>query len=438
MQFGLCFACFPAPLSSADPNHETIRPPPGKNEWMRSDVAVSPLELREAPKEGDDPADHDEKSNGDVNKEPSNGKPRDNRGQTKRENDPDRKSPPADEKGHAGKWILLAIGAVVLIAGLAVGIPWYLNSRHFESTDDAFVDAHYEKIAPQVSGRVIRVLANDNQLVGAGDLLLEIDPADYRASVEQAQAALIEAQARVGQQQAQELVAAANVAQARADDDNARATRDNAALQLKRYEGLTDDARVQQRLDDLRTTARSAAAQLAAAEQKVSAMLAQVSLAKAQTRAAQATVGSYQAQLDLAKLRLSYCQVRATVAGKVTNRTVQAGDYVATAQQVLLLVPHEVWVTANFKETQLTDMRPGQAVDLSVDAFPDVSFKGKVDSIQKGSGSVFSLLPPENASGNYVKVVQRVPVKITFEDPAAEPYRLLGPGMSVVPKVRVR
>src|SRR5439155_11531348 len=148
---------------------------------------------------------------------------------------------------------------------------------------------------------------------------------------------------------------------------------------------------------------------------------------------AEADIKSAEAQLAQARLQLSSTEIKATVGGRVANRQVQAGNYVQPGQQLMALVPHEVWVTANYKETQLTDMRPGQPVDIKVDAFPDVEFHGKVDSIQAGAGAVFSLLPPQNATGNYVKVVQRVPVKITFDDTNSDAYRQLGPGMSVAP-----
>jgi membrane fusion protein (multidrug efflux system) len=293
-------------------------------------------------------------------------------------------------------------------------------------------------VSPQVAGRVRRVLVNDNQEVRAGDVLVEIDPADYRVQIEQAQAAVAEAEGRVSQAQAQKQVDEANVEQARADLNQAQVNEQNAKTQLGRYEGLSKEAVSPQRLDDLRAAARNAEAQRVAMEKKLAAAQAQVRLASSQIEAAQAGVKAAQGRLDQAQLNLGYATVRAAIAGRVTNRNVQAGDYVTAGQQLMVLVPRDVWVTANYKETQLTNIKPGQAVEIEVDAFPDVEFRGHVDSVQKGSGAWFSLLPPENATGNYVKVVQRVPVKIMFDERDGEAYRRLAPGMSVVPKVRVR
>ncbi len=189
-------------------------------------------------------------------------------------------------------------------------------------------------------------------------------------------------------------------------------------------------------LDLAGTKARSAAAQVDAAQNKELAAEAQSALDKASIQTAAAEVQSSEAAVHQAELNLSYTQVKAPEAGYVTHRTVEAGAYVQTGQALLAIVPHQVWVVANFKETQLTDMRPGQPVEVRVDAYPQIKFTGHVDSIQRGSGASFSLLPPENASGNYVKVVQRVPVKIVL-DKVSDPNIVLGPGMSVVPEVRV-
>jgi membrane fusion protein, multidrug efflux system len=331
----------------------------------------------------------------------------------------------------------LIVGGV-LIVGIAVGVGWWLYARQFETTDDAFVDAHPERVAPQVAGRVRRVLVEDNQQVKAGDMLVEIDPADYEASAEQSRAGVAQARSGLAQAQAQRQVAEATVGQGEADVEQAKVSEENAKTQLSRYEGLSKEAVSPQRLDDLRAAARNAEAQRVAMEKKVVAEQAQVTLAESQIEAEQAGVQAAQARLEAAQLNLGYVGVRATVAGRVTNRSVQAGDYLTSGQQLMVLVPDEVWVTANYKETQLDRMRVGQEVEIKVDAFPDVEFRGKVDSVQKGSGAWFSLLPPENATGNYVKVVQRVPVKIVFEDKDSEAYRRLSPGMSVTPKVRIR
>lgn len=350
--------------------------------------------------------------------------------------DPDQKKP-GNSNGRK-KWVVLGILALVLIIGAIIAIPWWLHARHFETTDDAFIDAHWEKIAPQVAGRVVKVLVDDNQLVRAGDTLVRIDPADYNVQLEQANASLAEGNGKLAQANANRSVAEAGVGQNQAEVDRTQTNRDNAAAELKRYESLSAEAVSKQRLDDLRTALRTAEAQLTAAKKGLVAAQAQVELANSQIQASAASVQASQAQVDNAKLKLSYTEIKAITDGRVTQRGVQDGDYVSVGQQLLLLVPQKVWVTANYKETQLTDMRVGQPVDLEVDAYPDRTFHGKVESIQAGSGPWFSLLPPENATGNYVKVVQRVPVKITFDFTQADEGQQLAPGMSVTPKVKVR
>ena len=330
-----------------------------------------------------------------------------------------------------------SLGAVVLVAAF-VATLWYLHSRHFEKTDDAFIDAHVEMVAPQIAGRVIEVAVDDNTVVEPGRPLLKIDPRDYQAALDQAEGSLAEAKGKLAEANAQRDVASANVEQANADVEQARANLDNANAQLRRYEGLSREAQSPQRLDDLKTTARSAAAQLVAQQKRAVSQAAQITLAESEIVAADATIRSAQARVTQAQLNLSYTTVVATTGGRVTNRNVQVGDYVQPGQQLLILVPKQVWVTANFKETQLNDMRAGQPVSIHVDAFPDVEFGGHVDSMQAGASAVFSLLPPQNATGNYVKVVQRVPVKIVFDDMQDDAYRRLGPGMSVAPSVRVR
>ena len=354
------------------------------------------------------------------------------------QDDDNEPTPQEKRRSRRRKWIIAAMILGLIVIGLPIGIPLYLHAQHFEKTDDAFIDAHIERASPQVSGRVLRVLVEDNQLISANQPLVEIDPADFQVAVQQAEAGLAEANAKVAQAIAQQHVAEANVAQGQADVEQAQANLENANAELKRYETLSAEAISRQRLDDLRTAARNAAAQLKATQEKLAATRAQVTLAQSQLQAGQATVQSATSQLNQAKLNLSYTTVKSAIAGRVTRRQVQAGDYVKSGQPLMIIVPREMWVTANFKETQLTHMRPGQEVTISVDAFPDHDLRGHVQSIQAGAGAWFSLLPPENATGNYVKVVQRVPVKITFDVTDSDEYRKLGPGMSVVPKVRVR
>jgi membrane fusion protein, multidrug efflux system len=308
------------------------------------------------------------------------------------------------------------------------------------ATDDAFIDVHMVQVGPQVAGRVARVLVGDNQEVRTGQPLVEIDPADFKARLDQAVANQQSAAGQLAQTQAQLAVAQANLDEARAEVGVAEAGAINAATNLKRDQELTrlgSIALSRQQLDNDTATSRSNTANLAAAQQKVAAADAQLALSRTQVATAEAGVRSAAAQTEQARLNLSYTEIRASEAGHIAHKSVAAGDYVQVGQSLMALVPDEVWVTANFKETDLDQMRIGQPVDIYVDAYPGKVFHGRVDSFQAGSGAAFSLLPPENATGNYVKVVQRVPVKIVF-DRRYDEHWLLGPGMSVEPYVKIR
>jgi membrane fusion protein, multidrug efflux system len=334
---------------------------------------------------------------------------------------------------------LLLVG-LLLIAIVVIGgsIAWWLEARHWESTDDAFIDVHLVEVAPQVAGRVARVLVDDNQLVEAGQPLVEIDPIDYQAKLDQKQADEAAATGSLAQAKAQRDTAYANSEEAQAEVGVAEANAINASNQLKRDQPLAEQHVVsRQTLDNDIAAARSTAANLVAAQKKLTSSQAQQGVADSQVKVAEANLKSAGAQVETARLNLSYTGIVATEAGHITHKNVASGNYVQAGQNLMALVPVKVWITANFKETQLARMRVGQPVDIEVDAYPDVMFHGRVDSIQRGSGAAFSLLPPENATGNYVKVVQRVPVKIVFDDPP-DPSRPLGPGMSVVPSVKVR
>jgi membrane fusion protein (multidrug efflux system) len=337
---------------------------------------------------------------------------------------------------------LLRIGVILaLVLAAAIGAAeWWREARNWVSTDDAFIDAHMVRISPQVAGRVARVLVADNQQVRAGQLLLEIDPADFRARLAQAVANEKGAQGALAQARAQLAVARANRDELRAEVGVAEANAANAATDLARYQALArinSSALSRQQLDTAAAAARSRAATLTAAQRKVAAAEAQVAYARTQLQTAAAGVQAAAAQVEQARLALSYTRLNAPAAGHIAHLNLARGDYVQIGQALMALVPNQVWVTANFKETDLAHMRVGQPVAITVDAYPGTTFHGHLDSFQAGSGAAFSLLPPENATGNYVKIVQRVPVKITFDDPpGARP--MLGPGMSVVPYVRIR
>ena len=333
------------------------------------------------------------------------------------------------------KWWFIAAGGVLLIA--AVVCYYLIFVAPYESTDDAFIDNHVTIISPRVSGPVVRLLVDDNQLVKTGDLLVEIDPSDYEVSLQQARAALAVAQGELEQAKAQTVVDQAVAAQQQAAVVAAEAESDRAAADMKRYESVETRSVSRSQFDLAQAQQLSTAADVDVARNRAKAATAQVAQSRTQEQSATARVQQAEANVRQAELNLSYTKIVAPMDGRVTRRTVEQGAYLQTGQALLALVPEQVWVVANFKETQLTYMRPGQPVTMSIDAYPQKKFKGKVDSLQAGSGAQFSLIPPENAVGNYVKVVQRVPVKLVFDEPL--PTELdIAPGISVVPTVKVK
>ena len=304
-------------------------------------------------------------------------------------------------------WLLVIICAVVIGGHYAIRIV--VKHILYESTDDAFIEGHIVPISPKVSGIITQVFIDDNQEVGKGDLLVTIDPRDYQAKVNSYQAAL-----QITQAESEEAKSGISAAKAQADRTEA---------DLKRYEELTENSGVsKQDMDNAAAASKSAKAALEVAIHNAAA--------------AQAKIGQAQANLDQAKLELSYTNIYAPLDGRVAQKHAEEGSFVTTGQPLMALISYDVWVVANFKETQLNDMHPGQKVTISVDAFDHEKLKGHIDSIQPGTGSRFSLLPPENATGNYVKVIQRVHVKIIFDEPL-EKLKHLGLGMSVEPDVYV-
>jgi membrane fusion protein (multidrug efflux system) len=335
----------------------------------------------------------------------------------------------------------LVIAGIIAVVGLALigGLLFWLSARNFESTDDAFIDVQIVRIAPQIAGQVTQVRVNDNQRVIAGQPLAEIDSADAQTRVAESQAHIAQAQAQVDNAREQIAVAGSALLQAQSDAEAARAQAENAALDLARYRSLqaTNPAAVaQQQLDQAQAQARTTAAQFASALRAVKGRADQVQAARTQVSSGEQQVKADQAELKAARINYGYTALSAPVAGTIAQKTVQVGDYVQPGTQLMAVVPLNVWVTANFKETQLDNMRPGQPVTVHVDACPSAKVQGHVDSIQRGAGQAFAILPAQNATGNFVKVVQRVPVKILIDDvPRSCP---LGPGMSVEPNVRVR
>jgi len=337
-------------------------------------------------------------------------------------------------------WVLILVVGVIAVGGTF----YYLHARQFESTDDAFVDAHIVRIAPEVAGTLIDVADLDNRHVNAGQLLAVIKPTGPEAQLAEARAGVDQAQAQLQQAEAQVSSAIATRNQSAAEAQAPLAAAVKAAQDLARYQNLAKidrSAVAATQLDQARANANSTRAQADAARRQIASADAQIAVARKAVDAAGAVIAAKHAQVAQANVTLGNLRLVAPVSGQVVNRQVNKGSYVAPGSQLLAIVPDTMWITANFKETQLKNMRIGQPVSIKVDAYPDVEFKGRVDSIQRGAGQAFAILPPQNATGNYVKVVQRVPVRINFlvgngnPDPRNYP---IGPGMSVIPTVKVR
>jgi membrane fusion protein, multidrug efflux system len=359
-------------------------------------------------------------------------------GQVEREDTGDTAAARSPKKpGRLRRVLGITIGGIVLIALIVGGTLYWLNARHFETTDDAFVDAYTTQMASRVAGQATKLMFADNQHVAAGQTLMLIDPRDYQARLDQAKAQQVSAEATLQQAQAQVFVQQANVDQANANVRVSEADLLQAKQDNDRFQAINPRAVTRQQIDAATASFHSTQAKLDSSRQMVGGAQAQVRAAQAQVLAAQASVKQAEANTQAAELQISYCTIVAPVAGIVTHRNVSAGNYVNPGQALFALVQDDRWVTANFKETQLASIRPGQDVDLSIDAIPSMTFHGKVDSFQAGTGTAFSTLPAENATGNYVKIVQRLPVKIVFDDSRLKDFPL-APGMSVTPAVRVR
>ena len=298
-----------------------------------------------------------------------------------------------------GLVLALVVGGIILAVLLGL---WWLNARKYESTDDAFIDARTVQISAQVAAAIVDVPVTDNQMVEAGAELVRLDDRDYVAQRDQAQASVNNYTAQIAEQKAKIDQAEKQVAQAQATLTFAQQQAERYQTLAKQGSGTVEQAQ-QYSSNLLQSQAAFAAAQAnAAATEKEEPVL-------------EAQLKNAQAQLAQAEANLSRTIITAPVAGRVTHLTAAKGAYAAVGQALMMFVPRDIWVTANFKETQLDLMRPGQPVDIEIDAYPDHTFKGHIASIQAGSGTAFSLLPAENATGNYVKIVQRVPVKIVFD-----------------------
>lgn len=346
------------------------------------------------------------------------------------------------ERKRPGKKPLIVLAVVVVIA-IIVALWFWFTTRNIETTDDAFTESDAVTIAPKASGYVTELRVKDNQRVKKGDLLVVIDPRDNAAQRDQAQAQLGLAVAQLHQAQASLALSKvqypAQKDQALAQQAKAEANYLNAQEDYKRQRGVDPRATSQRNIDAANSQLRSARAELESAKAQVevaSQIQLQIRQQETNVEARQQQVEQAQAQLNTANLNLSYTEVRAPYDGFVTKRNVQVGTLVQAGSSLFSLVSPDVWITANFKESQLERMNPGDKVEITVDAWPDMKLEGHVDSIQMGSGSRFSAFPSENATGNYVKIVQRVPVKIVV-DKGLDPNKPLPLGLSVEPKVTV-
>jgi len=310
---------------------------------------------------------------------------------------------------------LILIGLIVA-AVIAVGLLIH-QSIKFQSTDDAYIENTTVQVAPRVSGQVVKVMIEDNQKIKENDFVVQIDPEDYKIRMAQAKARHDKA---IFSQKA----ARANLSAAQSDVSLAK-------KDLDRYTQLFADGAVsKQTLDSAQTRYDAAQANLASANEAV--------MSPNGTKAADAEIKELEALKNQAELDYSRTNVLAPISGTVTNKRVEKGMFVVVGTPMFTIVPDEVWVIANFKENQIRRMRPGQPVEIKVDTYPNKVFEGKVDSIQRSSGAKSSLFPPENAVGSYVKIVQRIPVKIVFTEEIDHDKYTIVPGMSVVPKVRVK
>jgi membrane fusion protein (multidrug efflux system) len=331
--------------------------------------------------------------------------------------------------------VVSAVGAMLVAAAVGSGYLYVDFAGHFQSTDDAFIAARQSALAPKVSGYITAVPVTDNQHVAAGDVIARIDDRDYRVALEQAQAQVAAAQASIENVEAQLDVQQAQISANQAQVDQAQAALVFADQQNARYQDLAQKgAGTVQSAQQYSSQLRQQQAALASAQATLKLAQRQIESLKAQRNSAVASLAQAKAQRDQAELNLSYTTVTAAQAGRVVNLSAAVGQFAQPGTNLTMFVPDQIWVTANYKEIQLDRMRPGEPVTLDIDAYPERAIHGHVDSVQPGSGTAFSLLPAQNATGNYVKIVQRVPVKIVMDDPPTDVA--LGPGMSVVPIVR--
>lgn len=318
-------------------------------------------------------------------------------------------------KKRIGKRRMISI-IVLVVLGVVCGF-YANNASKYQSTDDAYVEAHMIQVAPKVTGQIVELNVEDNQRVKEGDIVAVIDKDDYKIRFAQADA-------DYQKELANQKIATANLRAVQSEIAVAKAD-------LDRYKKLYESGAVsKQTLDNAQTRYDSVSARKTSAEESI--------FSNGQNKVADANLKSLKAKRDKAELDLKNTEVIAPQSGIVTNKKAEKGAYVGTGSPLFVIVPDEVWVVANYKESQVGNMKEGQPVEIKIDAYPDKVFKGKIDSIQRASGAKSSLFPPENAVGSFVKIVQRIPVKIVFDEPIDSSKYTIVAGMSVVPKVKVK
>jgi membrane fusion protein (multidrug efflux system) len=342
---------------------------------------------------------------------------------------------PVDQR-RPGGMLRIGLGFAGVLLAVAIAVWYFRFIAPFESTDNAALEGHVMPVAPQVAGRIAQLMVLDNQEVKKGELLLQIDARDYEVRLAKAQASLAAARSRVEATKAQLAVDKSKIAQENASVSAVEAEATRAEADLERYQGVESRAVSRSQVDLAEAQARAARSQVEVARNKALAAEAQIGLTKASLQTAEADAQQSEAAIREAELNLSYTKVVAPEAGRVTRRNAEPGAFVQPGQLLMAIVPRDFWVVANFKETQLTHLQVGQVVEIKVDAFPGRKLSGRIESFQSGAGARFSMFPPENASGNFIKVVQRVPVKIVLD--AGLDHERVGPGISVEARVRVK
>jgi membrane fusion protein (multidrug efflux system) len=348
-----------------------------------------------------------------------------------------------EQRKRARPWVkgVLITAAILLVVGT---VSYWLSTRNEVSTDDAFVDGRAASVGPRVAGAVVSLDVNDNQFVHAGDPLIHMDARPFQLALDQAQAELLTARAQLAAQTQGQQVSQRNIpaqlAEAQAQLLSARAALEKAENDERREQKLSGTATTAQEADATKVALSQAQAQVTAAEahvREVGAVPARLSQVEAQVSQQQGTERDAESKLAQAQLDLTWTVVRAPQDGWVTKRSVELGDYLSVGQQIMALVSPQVWITANFKENQLTRVRPGQQVRISIDMYPKLRLRGHVDSMQLGSGTKFSTFPAENATGNFIKIVQRIPIKIDI-DSGLDPHFPLPLGASAEPTVELQ